>query len=74
MTYCSICCGPYPQGGGHRCPQFNNHDRVEIRTVGMKCGVCGSTAIDHTELNCQLNRTLNDVDKLTNPTPTEKEV
>ena len=25
---------------------------------GQKCDICGSTAIDHTEAQCQLNRSL----------------
>lgn len=49
----------------HRCPVLGKpvgweHDAP---VKGSKCGVCGSTAIDHTENQCQLNRALKKVKK-----------
>lgn len=29
-----------------------------IKPNGQKCDICGSTATDHTEMQCQINRTL----------------
>jgi hypothetical protein len=31
-----------------------------IARLPVKCDLCGSTAIDHTEMNCQMNRLAKD--------------
>lgn len=61
MLICKICNNYIPDIGDHFCvstssqplPSFPNVDRR-----GQKCDICGSTAIDHTEAQCQLNRVL----------------
>lgn len=58
---CARCSGVIPDIGGHNCP---NNAGYQITTNipqprlinGLKCDLCGSTAIDHTEAQCQLNR------------------
>lgn len=66
MTYCSKCNNPIgditlPGQGGHKCPTNYTVEpgfSVPRDMRGQKCDMCGSTAIDHTENQCQLNRAL----------------
>lgn len=44
--------------------------RVGFDQKDGKCDICGSTAIDHTEAQCAMNRTINQVKALT-PSPKE---
>lgn len=67
MTICNSC-GQYIgdinlQGMGHKCsknvvivpsPYISPH--LVLPVNNQKCDICGSTAIDHTENQCQINR------------------
>lgn len=66
MTYCNKCKLPIGDFGS---PMFEPHYCTDSNTrtleykppkprVGLKCDMCGSTAIDHTENQCSMNRQL----------------
>lgn len=64
---CLICspCDPLKHGGlatGYPVPL--------LLKGGKKCDICGSTAIDHTEMHCQMNRAFK---KATTPTTKENQ-
>jgi len=54
---CPICHPCKPECGRL---MFNQPGVITPR-IPMKCDLCGSTAIDHTEMHCQLNRNLGKV-------------
>lgn len=58
MTICKKCRGWVPDTGEHFCYPISDsttpYKYIQIR----KCDICGSTAIDHTENQCQINRSL----------------
>lgn len=71
MTYCKKCSqriGDF--GDPHQCiaDELNRKMQPSIPSVwgdppkitrqAVKCDMCGSTTIDHTEMQCQINRTL----------------
>ena len=60
MTYCKKCSGYIPDIGEHFCPPQYPVITTPLPAIklGQKCDVCGSTAIDHTENQCSLNRQL----------------
>lgn len=49
-----------PISTGHICvnPIQYSKDSVGISRMAVKCDICGSTAIDHTEAQCNVNRQL----------------
>ncbi len=65
MTICKYCKAGvadfYLGGERHEC-RGGNYPGVlpksDYPTKPVKCDLCGSTAIDHTENQCNLNRTL----------------
>lgn len=65
MITCTRCGGYIPDIGGHDCPAYrlpyiytspsNLPIPKQVNNV-IKCGMCGSTTIDHTEKDCKMNR------------------
>lgn len=60
-TTCKRCRGTIPDLGDHFCsnaPEIPSYQPwpPPVKNYGVKCDICGSTAIDHTEMQCQLNR------------------
>lgn len=53
---CPICnpCDPSKHGGP--VVSWPSYQPLPFQRGGQKCGLCGSTAIDHTEMHCQMNR------------------
>lgn len=47
-------CTPYPQPA----KIYENPYYIPPSVMGQKCDLCGSTAIDHTEIHCSLNRSV----------------
>lgn len=74
MTICKACKGYIPDIGGHNCPNgaFDQYRQVppthyppitaQFRWTA-KCDMCGSTAIDHTEHQCNMNQQLKNINK-----------
>jgi hypothetical protein len=65
-TICKKCGGIvadiYPPGTRHECGAKTNEFISGKRP--NKCGMCGSTAVDHTEAQCAMNRALNNLAQL----------
>lgn len=60
MTYCAKCGGVVPDIGLHQCPTATiTYKPNSFIHSSSRCGICGSTAIDHTEADCQRNQKRN---------------
>jgi len=71
MTYCKKCNGMIGDIGEiHACLFQPDHlynppmTGLPPMRIPVKCAQCGSTTIDHTENQCQINRQLPKVDEL----------
>jgi hypothetical protein len=47
-----------PECSCKSCQDYRTSIVGEKARIGVKCDICGSTAIDHTEMQCQINRQL----------------
>lgn len=60
---CQRCLGTIPDIGDHFCttgPNIQPYVPYPLPPMrGQKCDICGSTAIDHTETQCSINRQMN---------------
>ena len=61
-TLCHQCGGIISDIGSHPCPGrisktiHSPYTPLPQPLKGQKCDICGSTAVDHTERQCALNR------------------